>query len=467
MIREPLRVLVQALRDGRVTAAALVDEANACHRASESTLGAYKAWSPDVARAQAVAADALFAAGIDLGPLQGIPVSVKDLYGVEGLPVFAGAKRPLPPAFGREGAVVRSLRRQAAVMTGKTHTVEFAFGGIGRNTHWGTPRNPWDAHVHRVSGGSSSGAGVSLVQGTAVLALGTDTAGSVRVPASWTGTVGLKTTKGRWPTDGIVPLSPLHDTPGLLGRTVEDVAIAALALEGGIPGLRDGEPTELPRASVRTLRIGVPKGLLWDGCAPGVGEAVQSAVEELARAGAQIGGLELPEAEGAWAVFLDGGTSAAELFTFLEEALPERLDELDPIVASRILAGKEIPATRLLARQRRLEHLAAACVRHFDAFDVLLCPTVPIPPPKLEEVEALEDYRARNMACLRNTAVVSYLGLCALTMPVGLDALGLPVGLQLIAAGGSDRRLLAIGRAVERAIGDGGARLGRAPLQPP
>src|SRR5919197_2584043 len=168
------------LADGRLHARTLVEEAQARH---DPSLNAYKTWAPDFALRQADAADAAFAAGNRLGALQGIPVSVKDLYGVKGLPTFAGSPRELPARWQREGPLVRTLRSQNAVIMGKSHTVEFAFGGLGLNAHWPTPWNPQDRKVHRSPGGSSSGAGVSLGEGTALLALGTDTAGSVRIPA--------------------------------------------------------------------------------------------------------------------------------------------------------------------------------------------------------------------------------------------------------------------------------------------
>jgi len=197
IMQSSLAELGAALRDRKTTAKALAEAAAANHDANAESLGAYKLWAPEAAAAQATAADAAFASGNDLGPLQGIPISAKDLYGVKGWPTFAGTPKAFPPSWQDEGPVIAAIRSQIGVLTGKTHTVEFAFGGIGANPHWGTPRNPWDADNHRAPGGSSSGAGVSLAVGSALLALGTDTAGSVRIPASMTGNAGLKTGVGR------------------------------------------------------------------------------------------------------------------------------------------------------------------------------------------------------------------------------------------------------------------------------
>src|SRR5215472_14307199 len=223
LISRPLAEIASALRRKRGTVQELVEQAIARHDQFGERLHAYLQWTPQHARAAAAAADAAFAAGAVAGPLQGIPVSIKDLFAAEGFACFAGSSRRLPAdPWERDGPLVATLRRQLGVIAGKTHMVEFAFGGTGLNSHHGAPYNPWDAATHRSPGGSSSGAGVSLLEGSAFLALGSDTAGSVRIPASMTGTVGLKVTIGRWPPEGVVPLSHTFDTPGLLARSVSD-----------------------------------------------------------------------------------------------------------------------------------------------------------------------------------------------------------------------------------------------------
>src|SRR5215467_8950729 len=220
------------LREKRVTARELVEAAIARHERFGERLHAYSPWPPEQARLVAHAADAAFAAGVIIGSLQGVPVSIKDLFAASGYPCFAGSSRRLPAdPWERDGPLVAALCRQLGVIMGKTHMVEFAFSGTGPNSHWGAPYNPWDAAAHRSVGGSSSGAGVSLLEGSALLACGSDTAGSVRIPASMTGTVGLKVTLGRWSTEGVVPLSSTFDTPGLLARSVSDVTYGFAALD--------------------------------------------------------------------------------------------------------------------------------------------------------------------------------------------------------------------------------------------
>src|SRR5262249_9092189 len=203
-----------------------------------------------------------------------------------GFRTYAGSPKPLPPKFEIDGPLVANLRRQLASVMGKTHMVEFAFGPTGHNVHYGSPRNPWDASAHREPGGSSSGARVSPCEGSALLAFGTDTPASVRLPAAMTGNAGLKLTKGRWSTEGIVPLSFTLDTPGLLARSMADAAFGFAALD---PDLGDGfaflrrVPTD-----VGGIRIGIADSWFWDACENGIDQIVRSAIDSLARAGAVI-----------------------------------------------------------------------------------------------------------------------------------------------------------------------------------
>src|SRR5262249_36329094 len=300
------------------------------------------------------------AAGVAAGPVDGLPVPIKDLFAAEGYPCFAGSSRRLPAdPWERDGPLVATLRRQLGVIMGKTHMVEFAFGGTGRNSDHGPPYNPWDATAHRSVGGSSSGAGVSLLEGSAVLAFGSDTAGSVRIPASMTGNAGLKVTIGRWPTEGIVPLSFTFDTPGLLARSVSDLAYGFAALDpAGIDPL-----ALVARNAARDLtgiRVGVGDPFLWRDCDPGITETVQQAIDALVNAGARPRDLILPETEAAYGVFLAGGLSAIELRSFLDRELPEWLDQLDSLIAPAVRNADSLTARDYLVRVRRLGDLARA-----------------------------------------------------------------------------------------------------------
>ena len=439
-----LKALAAELAAGRMSASELLARSIAAH---DPALNVYKLWAPDFARRQAEAADAAFAAGIVAGPLQGIPVSIKDLYGVAGLPIFAGSPRALPEAWQREGPVVAGLRRQLPVVVGKTHTVEFAFGGLGANSHWPVPWNPRDRKVHRAPGGSSSGAGVSLVEGTALLGFGTDTAGSVRIPASVTGTVALKTTWGRWSTDGIVPLSPSLDTAGILTRSVVDAAFAFQALDGAaVPALD----------SLLGCRVGVARSFFFDDLSPGIGEAMEAALRVLDQAGARVSDFAMLGMAELHAIYAHGGIVAPELYRFLKRELPEWLETLDPRVKRRIDAGKTLEAWEYLERKTAYAVQGKATVEALRSVDVLVTPTVPITAPLMTEVNDDSRYSALNMQILRNTSMVSFLGLCALTLPIGTDAAGMPVGLQLIAPPFGEPRLLAIAEAFERAFAKAG-----------
>ncbi|MEM5585569.1 amidase [Roseibium sp. AS2] len=449
--------LANDLREGAITCRELMAAAVDRYAATEPRLNAYRSWAGDRALAQADAVDTLLATGVDLGPLMGLPVSVKDLYGVPGLPVFGGTDTAFPPDWETAGPVVSALLAQLGIVTGKTQTVEFAFGGLGTNPHAGTPLNPWSGpHAPRAPGGSSSGAGISLVQGSALLALGTDTAGSVRIPASFNGQTALKITHGRWSLDGIIPLSPSLDTPGLLARTIEDLAVAFAALDpdGGRPVV----------AAETGLRLGVVRNVVWDGIDDSIAQNTSSALRALEGAGATLNDVELPCAAALLEVFRAGGLAAPELRAFLDRNFPERIERLDPAVMARVQAADEIGATEYLRRRAVLAESGQTARRVFDTVDFLVTPTVPVSAPVVADLADPETYRAANMLALRNTAIVNLLGWCAITLPTGLDANGIPSGLQIIAGPGQEERLLAVGLAVENILGQGPDLLGLPPL---
>lgn len=459
----PLQDIAAALRSGRLSARELLNFAQERHRTLGPLLGAYLAWKPEMIQHQAEAVDLVLACGGNPGPLQGIPVSVKDHFGVSGFPTYGGTRRQLPPAWEREGPVVTELRRQLAVVVGKTVAVELAFGGIGLNHYWGSPRNPWDADDYRVSGGSSCGAGVSLWEGSALLALGTDTGGSVRIPASMTGTVGLKTTFGRWSLGGILPLSSTLDTAGILTRSVADAAYAFAAMDPQTPSPAALE-RQLSALSLHGVKIGVGERTLWGNCDPGIVENAEEALVQAERAGATLVEHALPEAVEAVQLLRSGSVVSAECDAFLESQIPEWRSTLDPIVTARISDGGAIPVREYLLRRIKIQRLQAAVQARFQDVTVVAAPTVPITPPLLSEVEVLEDYRRLNMRSLRNTCVANFLGLCALTLPVGLDRAGMPVGLMLMAPGGDETLLLAVGLQLERILGRARERLGVPPM---
>ncbi|MEL7967146.1 amidase [Halomonas sp. FeN2] len=456
----PLREQRARLRASTLTATELAEASIAAYQQRGKHDHAYLTWNGEQALAMAKVADAVLAQGGDAGALMGMAVSIKDIYAVTGMPTYAGSSQRLPKRWERPGPMVSALLKQLPSVMGKTHSVEFAFGGLGTNAHWGAPRNPWDVHQHRTPGGSSSGAGVSLVGGTASLALGTDTAGSVRIPASMTGVAGLKTTAGRWSTEQIVPLSSTLDTPGLLARRVDDIAFAFDALDPGIGG-KDNRVPATP--SLADLTFGVPETFFWDDCSPGIAETVRAAIKQLEAAGARIVTLELPGINDAYELFKLGGVAAPELAAFLKTELPEMIDSLDPNVAARVKAADDMPAWEYVRRRTVLDSLATSAAARMDDVDAVLTPTVAITPPTIESLEPEGAYPKANMHALRNTVIANFLGLCALTLPVGKDAVGMPVGLQVLAGPWQDAKLLSIGQAIENELGTGLEVLGQPP----
>jgi aspartyl-tRNA(Asn)/glutamyl-tRNA(Gln) amidotransferase subunit A len=457
-----IRSIAKALRDGETSAAALVDEVARRYEAYGAALNAYKYWDAERGWREARAVDELLASGYDAGPLMGLPISLKDLYGVRGMPTFGGSPAELPEKWREEGPVTEALRLARGVVMGKSHTVEFAYGGVGTNFHWGAPVNPWDDQNHRVTGGSSSGAGVTLSQGSAVVAMGTDTGGSVRIPASVTGNVGLKVTIGRWSVEGIVPLSHTFDTPGPLTRNVTDSIIAFATID---PAHRDAEALfqSVSGAELGDFAFARCDEHFWDNCQPGISEGVQGAIAELEANGARVGSLSLPEATQARESSLRGGIFGAEGLSFIEEHYPERAETLDPNVGARFAEGRGISAIDYLKAIRRIHGFAEIANDKLRHVDVLVTPTLVVPPPTVEQVADVETYKRHLGQMTQNTHPVNLLELCAITLPVALDAVGMPVGLQLIARGGQEERLLAAALACEKVLGTARERLGVAP----
>ena len=381
----------------------------------------------------------------------GVPVSIKDLYGVNGYKTRAGTPKELPSKWEVQGPIINTLTSHHSLITGKTHTVEFAFGGVGMNPHWGTPINPWDETEHRVPGGSSSGAGVSLCTGTAALALGTDTAGSVRIPASVTGNVGLKTTKNRWSTEGIVPLSRSFDTPGILTHTVDDCIYA----------FKELDKTSLYNNKDKELKVDPDIDFtftiydwFFDKCDDQISNAINIAIKKIERNGNYKKIDELNEIDESYNLFTKGGLAAAEFAAFINGEMRDLKATLDPNVAFRIKDMDSFSAMEYLERKNDLETMSYSINKKFEEFDIIITPTVPITAPIASHLEDSKKYSEANGLMLRNTSPVNLLGLCAITIPIALDGSGIPIGLQLIAPAFNEKKLLSIALSIENSIGN-------------
>lgn len=399
------------------------------------------------ARAEAEAADARARQGLPLGPLDGRIVSVKDLFDTPGEPTTAGSKllRDAPPATAMAPAIVR-LRQAGAVIIGKTNMTEFAFSGVGINPHYGTPGNPADRS--RIPGGSSSGGAVSVADGMAEIAIGSDTGGSTRIPAAMCGIVGLKPSQYRVPTAGAFPLSFALDSIGPMAGSVADCALADAVMAGDTPH----PPSPAPLAG---LRLGIPRGPLLEGMEPEVAQAYEAALGRLGKAGTILGDHPLPLLAEMHEVNAKGGFAASEAFFVHQAGLDSRAGDFDPLVRSRIERGRAVSAADYIFMQRRRPELIRAMDADLADLDALILPTTPIRAPKIADLAASEAaFTAANMLLLRNTSVGNFFDLCAISLPLpaGLRPGSLPVGLMLVARNGQDRRLLRMAAAVERLL---------------
>ncbi|ACA19368.1 Amidase [Methylobacterium sp. 4-46] len=397
------------------------------------------------ARAEADAADARRRAGLSLGPLDGAIVSIKDLFDVAGEPTTAGSaiRRASPPAAA-DAPVVARLRRAGAVIVGKTNMTEFAFSGLGLNPHYGTPGNAADPA--RLPGGSSSGAGVSAALGTSDVAIGTDTGGSVRIPASLNGVVGFKPTARRVPLAGAFPLSPSLDSIGPLARSVAACAAADAVMAGE-------EPAPLRPPALADLRIGVPRGLLFTDTDPGVAADVEAALGRLAAAGARIADMTIDDLLERFALATAAAPIASvEAYEVHADWLDREGAGMDPRVRVRIERGRPVGAAAYLRMMRARAELIRACDARLLPFDAVALPTTAIPAPTIASVaEDDEAFSRTNVLMLRNTMVGNLFDLTALSLP--LPGRALPAGLMLLARHGHDRRLLEIGAAIEACLG--------------
>jgi aspartyl-tRNA(Asn)/glutamyl-tRNA(Gln) amidotransferase subunit A len=392
----------------------------------------------DAARAAADAADARTVRGGSLGPLDGTIVSIKDLFDVAGEPTRAGSKilaEEAVPAVA-DATVVRRLRQAGAVIVAKTNMSEFAFSGIGANPHFGTPGNPHDRR--RVPGGSSAGAPVALADGMCELSIGTDTGGSVRIPAALCGLVGFKPSRQRVPTDGAFPLSKTLDSIGPIARSVADCAKADAIMAGE-------EFTTPEPIALAGLRFGVAEGLLLDRLDDIVDPAFKAALGRLEGAGCRLSHEQLSLLDDWVALNERGGVLPPEACAVHRDRLCRRAADIDPNVRVRIERGCAVSQADYADMVRERARLVAAMDARLAALDVLVMPTTAIVAPTIAEVADTKVFAARNAALLRNTSMVNFFDLCAISLPLQAT---LPVGLMLVVRNGQDRQLLRIAAAV-------------------
>lgn len=409
----------------RLTADALSQIADEQGEGRRTFTHVYAQWAQE----QAQAADRRRAAGNPLSALDGVPVSVKDLFDVAGEATAAGSRvLASAPAANAHAAVVARLLQAGAVVIGKTNMTEFAYSGLGINPHYGTPANPWDRSARRIPGGSSSGAAVAVSDGMCFGAIGSDTGGSVRIPAAFCGLTGYKPTASRISSGGLLPLSPSLDSIGVIAH---DVA-GCLALDTAIAE----QPLHPQQKTLSQARFAVPQTLVLDGLDDEVTAAFHLSVQRLAQAGAQIESIPCHEFAELAAINAAGGFTALESWRWHQPRIAEHAGDYDPRVLSRIRRGQLLNEQDLQQLQMQRADWQRRVNAAVEGFDALLMPTVPFVAPTIAELQEDEDaYFRINGAALRNPSVINFLNGCALslpcqrpgTAPVGLMVAGLPL----------------------------------------
>ena len=444
---KPVLELQAELWAGRTTSRQLTEQALSRIRDPEGEGGrAFLVVHEQAALAAAEASDSLRKHGVVPSPLAGLPVSLKDLFDEQGQQTRAASRAldDTPPAV-RDSTVVRRLRAAGAILVGRTHLTEFAYSGLGLNRHFETPRNPWDRKTGRIAGGSSSGAGVSVADGMATVGIGTDTGGSVRIPAALNGVTGFKTSTGRIPLDGVYPLASTFDSVGPLAPTVACCLVADAVMAD--------RPAVVPRAlPLRDLRLGVPQHYVLDSLDDHVAETFGAALQRLSRAGARVTELDSRVFEEIPGAMPQGGILAAEAFSHHRLQMDEKKDLYDPRVWIRIRRGENLSAADLIDCQRKRADIMGRATEISLPFDALLLPACAKIAPTIESLDNDDKaYGRMNVLMLRNTTVGNFLDRCAMSIPCHEPDTA-PVGLMVMAATGHDDWLARICLSIEAAL---------------
>ena len=441
-----LASLADDLGSGRTSARQLVDACLAkIADSSGEGIRAFIHVDAEAAIEAAEAMDRLREVKAAPSPFAGIPVSIKDLFDIRGQVTRAGSRALEDSAPAEADAtVVARLRRAGFIVIGRTNMTEFAYSGIGINPHFGTPKGAWQRSVGHVPGGSSSGAAVSVVDGMAHGALGTDTGGSCRIPAAFNGIVGFKPTQRRVPLDGGVPLSFSLDSFGPLARTAQCCAVldAALANETFVP---------LQPRPIKGMRLAVPTTVALDDLDEAVARTFERALEALIRQGALIERIEVPEFLDVGVIGAKGGFAAAESYAWHRYLIVSQGDVYDPRVHTRILRGEGISAADYIDMLGARRSLIARTEMRIAPYDALVLPTTANTPPRIADLADDKAFTAQNLRALRNCTLINMIDGCAISLPCHREG-EVPVGLMLAGAGGSDRRIFELAAAIEGTI---------------
>src|SRR6202166_2245780 len=441
-----LATLAEDLAHGRTSARKLVDEClSRIADPSGEGIRTFIHVDREAAIEAAEAMDRLRAVKAAPSPYAGIPVSIKDLFDIRGQVTRAGSRalEDSPPADA-DARVVARLRRAGFVVIGRTNMTEFAYSGIGINPHFGTPKGAWQRDVGHVPGGSSSGAAVSVVDGMAHGALGTDTGGSCRIPAAYNGIVGFKPTQRRVPLDGGVPLSFTLDSFGPLANSVACCAV--------IDAVLADEPVQpLQPRPVKGMRLAVPTTVALDDLDDDVATTFERALETLSRHGALIERIEVPEFLDVGVIGVKGGFAAAESYAWHRYLIVSKGDVYDPRVRVRILRGEGMSAADYIDLLNARKSFIARTEARIAPYDALVLPTTSNTPPKIADLANDKAFATENLRALRNCSLINMLDGCAISLPAHREG-EVPVGLMLASSGGSDRRIFELAAAMETVI---------------
>ncbi len=438
--------LAHELEAGRTSARKLVEDclAKIADPAGEGQR-AFIHVDKEAALDAADAMDALRKAKAAPSRFAGIPISIKDLFDIKGQVTRAGSRALEDSAPAEADApVVARLRRAGFIVIGRTNMTEFAFSGIGINPHYGTPKGAWKRNEGHIPGGSSSGAAVSVLDGMAHGALGTDTGGSCRIPAAYNGIVGYKPTQRRIPLDGGVPLSFSLDSYGPLARTVNCCAILDAVLA-------DEPVTALRSRPVKGMRLAVPTTIVLDELDEAVARTFERAVKELSRLGADIEHIDVPEFLDTGPINSKGGFAAAESYAWHRYLLTSKGDVYDPRVASRIMRGEGISAADYIDLINARRSLIARINVRLAPYDALMLPTTANTPPRISDLADDKAFTTANLRSLRNCSLINLIDGCAISLPAHREG-EVPVGLMLAASGGADRRIFELAAGMEAAL---------------
>jgi aspartyl-tRNA(Asn)/glutamyl-tRNA(Gln) amidotransferase subunit A len=436
------------LQSGALDPLALIEETFDAIRAARDQ-AVFVTLLEDRARGEAMRASERLKAGRPFGPLDGIPIAWKDLFAMEGLPTTAGSTVLAKDApANRDADVVQALAGAGMVAVGRVNMSEFAFSGLGINPHYGTPVNALSTDIDRLPGGSSSGSAVAVAAGIVPVSIGTDTGGSVRIPAAFNGLVGYKATRGRYSMDGVFPLATSLDSLGPLCRNVADAVWIDAAMRRRVsPDVR--------RGNLRDLSLVVPQTIVFNGVEDGVAAAFELALERLQKSGARVRRIAIPAFEGIFELMAEHGSLAtAEAYALHQRRLsgPDAL-AMDRRVVARTRLGEKIGLVDYIETLKVRERLIADVATLISPDEIIAYPTVAhVAPPLTPLLEDDDLFVEVNAKTLRNTLIGNFLDWCGVSLPCGLGDAGMPVGFLLSALPNQDERLLSVALAAEEVV---------------